>query len=497
MFLRKDSTFMKRILTLALALAMLLPTIACSTQTTPEDTAAATDQAAITTELDTSGWSEAQLRALIPDNLPARDFNSRPYRIASEAEKSYEIISEELNGEVTNDSIYNRNLLIEDRFKVKLENVVVTDAHAHVNTTVTAGDNAYEVVGFKAWLTSTPVMARSLLNWYDISYTDFTRPWYYKDTNDGATINGRLFNATCSLGITTLLYTYSIFFNTRICTDFGYDPATLYNLVYNNEWVYDKFYSIVSTISVDLNGDSRINTKDVLGYACGNSHPLDVWLAAFDIDIMQRNEEGSIVPVLITEKTLAAFDKISDLTFNTPSCYLFTSEYQEFKLFANAHVALCPSPFRIAFSELRDMEDTYGVLPYPKWDAQQDKYRSHIYDQYSVFAVPKSVPEDDWEFVGIIFEALNAESYKSVYPAYYDVALKNKYSEDEDTANMIDIINAGAGMEFSFMFSGSTSNLSFLFRDSILAKVSLATKYKTIEKVVNKSIAKLYTYYED
>ena len=40
----------------------------------------------------------------------------------------------------------------------------------------------------------------------------------------------------------------------------------------------------------------------------------------------------------------------------------------------------------------------------------------------------------------IILEALACESYKSVVPAYYEIALKTKYTRDEDSARMLDII---------------------------------------------------------
>ena len=42
----------------------------------------------------------------------------------------------------------------------------------------------------------------------------------------------------------------------------------------------------------------------------------------------------------------------------------------------------------------------------------------------------------DPERTSIIIEALNAETYKQVVPAYYDTALKNRYSRDAESAEM-------------------------------------------------------------
>ena len=47
-------------------------------------------------------------------------------------------------------------------------------------------------------------------------------------------------------------------------------------------------------------------------------------------------------------------------------------------------------------------------------------------------------------------EAMAAETYTNVYPVYYDVALKSKYSKDEATASMIDLISAGRAVPLLF-----------------------------------------------
>ena len=77
---------------------------------------------------------------------------------------------------------------------------------------------------------------------------------------------------------------------------------------------------------------------------------------------------------------------------------------------------------------------------YPKYDEQQGGYYTNSMDQHSVFGCPVTLPESEYEFMGVVTEALNAESYKTVTPAFYDIALKNKYTEDPVTAQMIDLI---------------------------------------------------------
>lgn len=488
----------KHIIVLLLLSMTVIPAFSCSDSPSEPGASEATEAGVTVSEEE--NLSDLEKRQLIPDELPERNFEGKIFRVACEEAKSYEIFSEELNGEVTNDVIFERNAAIEDRFNTAIENIVVVDAHKHVVKTVTAMEDAFELVGYKAYLSYTSITAGCVRNWYDIPFANFEKPWYNKITNDASTFNGKLFNATCSLGVTAMQYTYAMFANSRVCDQYGWPVDKLYDLVYNNEWVYDQFNEIVTLIHADTNGDGKKDEDDLYGYESGSTHSFDVWLTAFDQKISGKDSEGKITIDLMTEKTVAALQKIYDLTYNNPSTYYFNAEYKEFTKFAESKIGICPAPFRVAYSELREMKDSYAILPYPKWDANQEMYLTNIYDQYSAFSVPKTVfDEDQLEFAGIVIEALNAESYKKVYPAFYDIALKNKYTEDEDSARMVDIIMEGSNMDFSYMF-GETNmqRIPYLFRDCINSKkTDIASEYAKKEKSLAESIEKLYTFYEN
>ena len=94
-------------------------------------------------------------------------------------------------------------------------------------------------------------------------------------------------------------------------------------------------------------------------------------------------------------------------------------------------------------------------------------------------------------------EALSAESWRSVYPQYYDIALKGKYSLDRDTATMVDLVLAGRNYDFSFLFGEAEFNrLPYFFRDLLADRdVNIASKYKKAEKAIRKGTEKLRGYY--
>ena len=66
--------------------------------------------------------------------------------------------------------------------------------------------------------------------------------------------------------------------------------------------------------------------------------------------------------------------------------------------------------------------------------------------------MPKTV--QDPEFVGIITEALNAESMREVYPAYYEIALKKKYSYDDESVKVLDMVVDNRVFDFGYVYDG-------------------------------------------
>ena len=187
-------------------------------------------------------------------------------------------------------------------------------------------------------------------------------------------------------------------------------------------WVIGDFIEMCAVIYEDVDGNGKQDDTDLYGYGCYPCNPSDVWLTSFDQPLTGRDADGNITIDIMTEKTVTALEKISNFHFNTEGCRVYKNQWDERKYFPQGLAVFAPLAFDNCFNSCRDMQDSYGMLPNPKWDEAQERYLTNAYDQFSVYGVPLSVPTGDLEFVGTIYECLNAESYSS-YPAYYDVAL--------------------------------------------------------------------------
>ncbi len=499
---------MKKTLSLILALLMLLSAFtACSegadtgSQEKPGTNAETT---AVSAEDTTEAEPKETTREDVDDGIEAQTFNGMVYRAAQPENSAYEFYAEELTGESTNDAVYNRNLRVEERFDLKIESMTfasTTDVLNEVQNVVASGTDAFEVATHVAYKAYTPIGNGSYRNWYDVPTVDFTRPWWNNLANTQNTINGILFTATGDINITSLLNTYAMFFNVDVAQDFGITAESLYNYVYEGTWTIDKMIELLGTIYVDTNGDGVRDNGDSYGYAAWPGISADAWLAAFDQPISSKDEEGFPQAAIMTDKTIAALEKIYNFHYNTDgalgsSAGVGSAEY-EVTMFVNDQVVMVPSIFNDAFTEYRYMDSTYGIIPYPKWDEAQEQYLTNARDQYSVIGIPLTKTDDSLKFIGVVTEALAAESWKTVFPEYYNVALKGKYSSDRDTANMVDLVLAGRNFDFAFLFGEKQfQRLPYFFRDLLAAgDTNFASKYKKIEKPLGKSLDKLKEFY--
>ena len=138
------------------------------------------------------------------------------------------------------------------------------------------------------------------------------------------------------------------------------------------------------------------------------------------------------------------------------------------------------------------MESPYGLIPLPKWNEEQEHYYTFEHDQYSIGGIPVSV--QDPAMVSAVVEAMAAESYRYVTPAYYDVVLNGKYLRDKDSSEMLEIAMAGIKIDFGWIHTYSLSSISqSLIRDILYNTKSsnFSSAYASKKKAFDKMMSKL------
>lgn len=482
----------------ALTLAALLLLSSCATAEDEPETTADTPETEPAAE--TTPPTEMEKRAAVQDSLPDKDFEGRQFRISTKEGSLYEIDAEELTGDLLNDELYDRNLRIEERFNVEIVPVVTIagDGNTHVNTvkqSIIAADDAFELAATYVFTSGSIVTEGLYLNWLNMPYNDLSQPWWINGVNENFQVGNAIYTAVGDMCLNTLRLTYGVFYNRTRGEFYGLND-TIYQTIRDGNWTIDYFMSAVSDIYEDANGDGIRDSGDFYGFIAENGTNLDIYSFAFDIPIISQDSDNIPTLVFNTEKTVSAAEKINRLYWETTGTYIPENDYNlPITMFGDGKALFTTTWLSQALSTYREMEDDYSILPYPKWDESQQKYMTGAMDNYSVLGIP--ITASDTEMISVISESLNVESYRTLYPAYYEQALQQKYARDTESIEMIDLLMEGRNFDFSTLFSGQISGMSTLFREVINSKNGdFASKYASVEKPAMAGLKKVLEAYE-
>lgn len=471
---------LKRSLSILLLCAIVTSTLACG------ETA---DDSDVTTEGGSSETTTAEVtgRDAVSDNLPDKDYNGATFTILNRTGFEYEFTAEE-TGDVLDDAIYNRNITVEDRFNIKLETYTVdcnwgdeaTAFNNMLRSSIMAGDGAFDLVAGYAATIPSIVADGIFMNWNELDYVDFSQPWWSEEIADELTINGKTFMMTGDLSLALWKGMKCIYFNKQLATD--YQLGDLYSIVDSGDWTLDKLEELTTNIYEDVNGDGIHDENDIYGFLTFGTTAIDSMKEAFEVKVTEKGTDGFPEIVLNNERTIEVIDNLISYIFDSGFVYMPTDlteagEEAQLVRFSDGGGVFLTANLGNA-ETLRAMNDDFGILPYPKYDSNQTNYHSTSHDNLSLFEVPIDAP--DPEMTAIITEALSAESYKQVIPAFYDIALKTKAARDNDSAAMIDIIRDGLIFDWGYLHSNALGGVGHLFVELIRSNNrNFASKYET------------------
>ena len=487
---------LKQITALLLA-SLLLASCASAGTSEVETTGAATDAE---TTINTAELTEMEKRALMEDDLPEKDFGGKDFRISTKRGMMYEIDEEEETGDIIEDALYARNRRIEERFNIKIVPVITEagDGNTHVNEvrqSIMAADDAFDLSATYVFTTGPLVTDGCFLNWLNMPYNDLSKPWWIGGVNDKFRVGDAIYAATGDMCVSTLKLTYGVFYNRTRGADYDLNE-TIYDTIREGKWTIDKFIEMTRDVYVDVNGDGERNNTDFYGFTAEKATNLDVYTFAYDIPLVKNNEDGVPELAINTPKTIEAVEKVNKLYWDGVGSYIPEDYMEPIHMFRNGNALFTTTYLTQAFSTFRDMTDDYSILPYPKWDEAQEKYMTGAMDNYSVLGIPVTV--SDLEMVSLITESLNIESYKTLFPTYYEQALQSKYARDAESIEMIDILMAGRNFDFCTLFSSTIIGIPFMVRELVAGKsTAFASKYKSLEKGAQKGLEKVLKAYEE
>ena len=492
----------RKIVTLLLIAALLLPLFAAcgeSAQNTdnPAGGAPAGQNAPSAGNAETDAPEEDPDAALYAD-LPKEDFGGRTFTVLTPRHTEYDFVGE-VDGDIISEAVYKRNAAAEADLNIAL--VTVTEPGlwddrdgytGKVKNSVLAADDAYQLVaGYGAYITA--VAADGVFaNWNDVHALNFDKPWWNSDIVYEMNVADHLFYITGDLTMTSVEYLFSIFFNKLLMEDTGLESP--YNLVREGKWTFDTMKSYAETLSIDADGDGKMTDQDMYGYSTDSTNFISGYMAAFDADVTVKGDDGIPVLAISNESFIDKFMALYQFIRVDPCVYLTTEEgsmigddREAAKVFREARALMLADILGNA-AALRELDFDFGIIPYPKYTEEQANYHTTAWDAYNLYSVSRTA---DLDFTGVVTENLAARSFQFILPAFYDKALLSKYARDEDSAEMIGLIRAGATYNFGVVNSPHIGSPGHIWRDLVTSgSDNIASKTGKNEKAIVKSLEK-------
>jgi len=488
-------------------IVFLQPLQSCGAEKTENKDETANENEKATSENDSVESEPDEKSDEISDGLPALNFNGETVNIIYRDYMAYETYAEAESDEVISDAVYKRNMAIEERFNIKFNFIEVQGAWDHkdqflkrIRNTVAAGDDEFDIIeGYAAYILELTTDGY-LNNWWDMPYVDLDKPWWYQDFISEMTVNNKLFFLTGDLALSTIHMANALFFNKNLWKAYALDDP--YAIVKEGKWTVDRMEEFTKQVTMDVDSNGKYDEKDLYGYVTDVHNQMDAYVIALDIPITVKGDDGLPEFVINDERLINGFMRIYAFVNDNVSTFAGQLQPTATDIFSMYREPIFQQERALILAEylgnsslMRGYDFDFGILPFPKLDDNQEKYKTMPQNGYTMFCTPVTV--QNTEKVGAVIEALAAESRKSVVPAFYDVALKTKYARDEESSEMIDIIRDGIsynfGIEYAWMLGGSHP-----FRELIGSKSpNVASWVEKNTPRLEKSLAKILTVYEE
>ena len=408
--------------------------------------------------------ADRQYRPAVPEGI---SFNGSDFQVLSMDPELYpstlvDFDFEEDPGDGVAAAIFTRNRRIEAEYDIVFQSdygAIEEMSPALVEQAMT-GDDYYKLIMLISREAFPQSLDGNVIPYSTIPYVDMTQPWYMSEVNDAFSIYGYNVLAYTDECMNAYMQSMCVFFNMNIVKD-NNDLENPYDLVEDGAWTLDEFYSLATAAKRDVNGDNVWSAADGDVYGViseGDAFYPAMWVGSETYTIVKDKRGIPAYTAYEDEKFIGILSQLRTYLTNDG---FFCSSWEQFSDVQGGgdsqrnaglqYFAQGGGLFRVGcvgqIQLLRDMESDFGIVPLPKYDEKQEKYYSRTVDGW-IHVAPVSVL--DTEMLGVIIEALGAETKNLVIPEFFDIALNYKYVREEDierTKNMLDMIFDNAVMD--------------------------------------------------
>ncbi len=463
---------MKKFLALFLCVLMAVPLsfFGCNTEKKGNDEGDATLG-------PVSGVADERIELDVPDINFGDDYTFTIFGAGGSGWNAEDMLCpEEDSDDVLDHAKYARYKAIEDMYGIKISTQLKDDIYTVVKNSISSNDKSFDMIYMNTYNTASAATSDLLYNLYNVEYLNLDAPWYDQNYNNGMSIGTTLYSTVSHMLTMDMHCTWVMMYNKELITKYGLtDP---YDMVKNNTWTFDNFVAMLEGVSTD-NGDSIWDENDTYGFAAHKGSARNFFYGA-GMTVCAKDSANYPVLSIDNNQNIAKLqEKVVNLLHNDNKT-LFQGAGDEFSIaeaFRDGHV-LFLAEIAGYLNFFRDMEQDYGIVPYPKYSADQKSYYTTNDPCIMVMSIPAFThTSEEIQRIATVTEALCWESYYTLSPAYYEDVLGGKGTRDEGSYEMIELCRNSRIYDFGLFNPDITLHNAF---ESLIENSS--TNYTSLVK---------------
>ncbi len=373
------------------------------------------------------------------DAIEAVDYEGWKFGIASRPLSSTywnNICVEEQTGDSFIDALYNREIALEDKFNIKIEenyydgDSAVTGA---VSKSVSAGLNEH-ALGYRCYLGAFSMFTSGIcMPISDVPVVDLTKPYWDQGAQEDLTINGKMYYAIGDIGFDQYESSLMLYFNGLLLENYQIEKSP-HELFLEGKWTLDNMNDMMETVSSDVDGNGTMEplTGDIFGFVGRDSDYLPVLLST-GIELIEYDDNTQEIKYnLIDERVIEIGEKCKAVFLRDNIVPNDSYDYSGRDVFKRGETLFFGSLLG-EFRLLRDNEDDYGVLV---WPSDEENKAEKVYTENPTTLLIAADTKDE-ERLGTILESLAAYTYDYVIEDYVNKAVVGKGARDQQSAQII------------------------------------------------------------
>ncbi len=359
---------------------------------------------------------------------------------------------EESSSDQLEESVYKRNRFVEDQLNITLHEAIIPRGAEWqtgqaaiceaLQNQVMADDDDYDAAYLPLMYKQDIISTQYLVDLAAVPEMHVYEEYWDKGINEQLSIRNKLLFASGPLNMMTFDTAWIYLFNERLMDDLKLDYP--YDLVREGKWTIDRLGEYTAA-GANLNGAETFQFNPDAATTYGmvtHTNTPNPMFNSMGIFGYTKDSNDEIVLDFSDERYFTALEKMADyMSIVDGNAYYNNGAIDAPEGYMgafNAGRGLFLGAQLKDTSPLRSMEDSFGLVPYPKYDEVQENYITIIGGGSEFLAIPTT--QDDVSRTGFILDALTYESWEDVLPIFYNVTLSQKDLRNDDSLEMLEII---------------------------------------------------------